>query len=116
MHGGDGVERADGVLLFVTTNLLETVDDALRHRPGRIDQVVEFEYPDEDGRAAIAERFVGPERARQIAIAHPDASPARIVEVCTREAVSEYFGGAAAATGAGAGEPELRPIIPPKRR
>lgn len=54
----DGVERADGLLTIVTTNKPETLDDALRYRPGRIDVCLEFGLPTEDGRRHIAERIL----------------------------------------------------------
>lgn len=63
----DGVERANGVLLFVTTNDPSTLDAALggpsadgamMSRPGRIDSAVEFGLPDEAGRRKLISRIL----------------------------------------------------------
>lgn len=63
----DGVERADGVLLFVTTNCIEHLDPALggpvedgqlASRPGRIDCSIPVHAPDADGRRQIAYRIL----------------------------------------------------------
>ena len=49
----DGL-RSDADILFVlTTNRPEVLEEALAARPGRIDQAIEFPYPDEDGRAKL---------------------------------------------------------------
>lgn len=63
----DGVERTNGLLLFITTNKPETLDSALSGqatangmatRPGRIDCAVEFNPPDKAGRLQIANRIL----------------------------------------------------------
>lgn len=62
----DGVDRADGILLFVTTNKIETLDPALggptengmASRPGRIDASVLFGPLDQEGREKIAGRIL----------------------------------------------------------
>jgi len=63
-----GVGDASGVMVVVTTNRLEFLDDALGKpdpdrkgvstRPGRIDRVVEFPALSEAGRRTIASRIV----------------------------------------------------------
>ncbi|MEM7813205.1 MAG: AAA family ATPase [Planctomycetota bacterium] len=62
----DGVRRADGLLLVVTTNHPEKLDPALgvpdesgrSSRPGRIDRAIEIGPPDADARAAIVRRVL----------------------------------------------------------
>lgn len=63
----DGVERADGLLVVLTTNRPERLCDALggvveagkmSSRPGRIDVSLEFRNPDCIGRRKIAERIL----------------------------------------------------------
>lgn len=61
----DGVERADGVLLVITTNRLEKLDPALgipssqiSTRPGRLDRVLELTGPDEAGRRQFCQRIL----------------------------------------------------------
>lgn len=57
----DGVQRADGLLLVITTNHLDRIDPALglpvggrSSRPGRVDRVLEFGPLDEAGRRQLA--------------------------------------------------------------
>lgn len=68
----DGVERADGALVVITTNNLDKVDPAIAEvltpeqiangempsRPGRSDRLVEFHPLDEPGRRKMALRIV----------------------------------------------------------
>jgi len=48
----DGVQAPDNVITIGTTNLLGSIDHALR-RPGRFDRQLTFTYPDVDDRDAI---------------------------------------------------------------
>jgi len=41
----------------LTTNRPELLEEALASRPGRIDQVIEFPFPDEDGRGKLVELY-----------------------------------------------------------
>lgn len=62
----DGVEREDGLLLFVTTNKVESIDPAMGRptatgsstRPGRIDRVIELPGLDLPGRVKMAKRIL----------------------------------------------------------
>lgn len=62
----DGIERADGLLVIISTNRIDHVDPALgvpdertgSTRPGRIDRVVELRELDEIGRRKIAMRIL----------------------------------------------------------
>lgn len=48
----DGVSAPDNVITIGTTNLLDSIDHALR-RPGRFDRQLTFTYPDVEDRVAI---------------------------------------------------------------
>ena len=63
----DGVDQASGLLVFVTTNHVVSLDPALggvtsdgtmSTRPGRVDCSVEFGNPTQDGRLHIANRIL----------------------------------------------------------
>jgi hypothetical protein len=65
----DGVERADGLLVFITTNRPEVLDSALATwdatertvsavRPGRIDRAVHVTELDDSGRLQLAKRVL----------------------------------------------------------
>lgn len=63
----DGMEQADGVCVFVTSNKPEQLDEAIMKkmqdgrivtRPGRIDSVVEFNNPTMKGKLKIAKRIL----------------------------------------------------------
>jgi len=49
----DGLREAADILLVLTTNRPEALEAALASRPGRIDQAIEFPFPDEDGRRKL---------------------------------------------------------------
>jgi hypothetical protein len=49
----DGLREDADVLFVLTTNRPEVLEPALASRPGRIDQAIEFPYPDEEGRARL---------------------------------------------------------------
>jgi ATP-dependent 26S proteasome regulatory subunit len=53
----DGIAERGQIFVLVTTNRPEHIDPALR-RPGRFDQVVWMEPPDERGRAKIFEHYL----------------------------------------------------------
>jgi ATP-dependent 26S proteasome regulatory subunit len=46
----DGLKENAEILFVLTTNRPESLEAALRARPGRIDQAIEFPLPDGDGR------------------------------------------------------------------
>jgi hypothetical protein len=49
----DGLRPDADILFVLTTNRPEVLEDALAARPGRIDQAIEFPYPDADGRGRL---------------------------------------------------------------
>jgi hypothetical protein len=55
----DGLRPDADILFVLTTNRPEVLEDALAARPGRIDQAIEFPYPDEDGRARLMRLYAG---------------------------------------------------------
>jgi hypothetical protein len=59
----DGLKEDSEIVLVLTTNRPDVIEDALASRPGRVDQVVEFPVPDEDGRRKLIELYA---RAIQI--------------------------------------------------
>jgi hypothetical protein len=106
----DGVERANGVLLVVTTNHLELVDpalggpagasavsaDAMPERPGRVDRVVHFAELDDAGRKKMALRIMRDcphEIPAQIAVGGADTA-AQFQERCFRVALHHKFNSA----------------------
>lgn len=46
LNAMDGVGSADGILTIATTNHLDSLDVAIRKRPSRFDQLIEFANPD----------------------------------------------------------------------
>jgi hypothetical protein len=49
----DGLRPDADILFVLTTNRPEVLEDALAARPGRIDQAIEFPYPDAEGRGRL---------------------------------------------------------------
>jgi hypothetical protein len=99
----DGVERAEGVLLVITTNHLEKVDPALGRpsesglgegcsRPGRVDRALEFLPLDDAGRFKVALRIVAdPAKAEALVRAGAHETVAQFQERCFRVALAELF-------------------------
>jgi SpoVK/Ycf46/Vps4 family AAA+-type ATPase len=90
----DGIERVDGMLLVVTTNKLDSVDDALKHRPGRIDRCVKFENLDHEGRVKMALRILEDDvAAERMAKDYFSDTGAAFQERCFQEALRRRFEG-----------------------
>jgi len=96
----DGVERADGVLLIVTTNHLEKLDPALgvpeshvSSRPGRLDQILELRDLDEDGRRKLCRRILEewPETWEETVHSGLGETGAQFQERCTQLALRRYW-------------------------
>jgi AAA+ superfamily predicted ATPase len=49
----DGLREDADILFILTTNRPKVLEPALTSRPGRIDQAIEFPYPDDEGRARL---------------------------------------------------------------
>jgi len=94
----DGVERADGVLLIVTTNDPAKLDSALsgasgKDRPGRIDRVLEFGSLDEAGRRQLCQRILRewPENHDAVVQDGAGETGAQFQERCTQIALTNYW-------------------------
>jgi hypothetical protein len=59
----DGLRPGADILFVLTTNRPEVLEEALAARPGRIDQAIEFPFPDEAGRAKLMRLY-----AHQVAV------------------------------------------------
>ncbi len=53
----DGLKEEADILFILTTNRPETLEGALASRPGRIDQAIEFPFPDEIGREKLVRLY-----------------------------------------------------------
>lgn len=91
----DGIERVDGMLLVVTTNRLDAVDDALKNRPGRVDRVVAFDALDHEGRVKMAKRILEDDIASErMAKDYLHDTGAAFQERCFQEALRRRYEGA----------------------
>jgi len=96
----DGVEREDGLLLFVTTNVVTAIDPAMgcpdednkSSRPGRIDRVVEIPAIDFEGRLKMAIRILEDDvLAREMAETYTEDTSAQFQERCVAEALKQLW-------------------------
>jgi ABC-type dipeptide/oligopeptide/nickel transport system ATPase subunit len=84
----DGVERASGVLLIISTNHPETLDPAIL-RPGRLDRQVVFKSLDADGRRKMASRIIrNPQIEKELVDLYPDSSGSEFQEHCIQRALA----------------------------
>jgi len=99
----DGVQRADGVFLAITTNNPEKLDPAIgvaagagdqSTRPGRIDRVLQMTVLDEAGRRQLAARILScwPEHREAAVSAGAGETGAQFQERCGRLALQLYWG------------------------
>jgi hypothetical protein len=103
----DGIERENGLLLFVTTNHVEALDPAMgaperkgpdaeegdSTRPGRIDLVLEVKALDRPGRVKMARRILQDEAwAQQMADRHDGTTAAQFQEKCSKAALRTLWG------------------------
>ncbi len=95
----DGVQRADGLLVLMTTNHLGKIDPAIGQpgsigsRPGRIDRVVSMGLLNPEGRRKVAERILGdwPEWIDEMCQAGEQDTPAQFQERCGRLALELHY-------------------------
>lgn len=119
----DGIQRADGLIVVISTNKLEHVDPAIgsgdageiSSRPGRIDRVLELGPPDDEGRRKIAQRILRdwPEAAEKVVIEGDGDTGAQFQERCTRVALALSFDGEP--VGSEAASTEAAAVVPPHR-
>lgn len=96
----DGVQRADGLMVMITTNHLDRIDpaigqpDGIGTRPGRIDRVVSMGLLDDEGRRKVAERILDewPEWIDDLCLAGRQDTPAQFQERCGRLALKLHYG------------------------
>lgn len=96
----DGVQRADGLMVVMTTNHLQQVDPAIARpgglgsRPGRIDRVIEMNALDEAGRLKLATRILDhwPDAIDDVCLDGINDTPAQFQERCGRLALSLHYG------------------------
>lgn len=96
----DGVQRADGLMVMITTNHLDRIDpaigqpDGIGTRPGRIDRVVSMGLLDDEGRRKVAERILNewPEWIEDLCLAGRQDTPAQFQERCGRLALKLHYG------------------------
>jgi len=53
----DGLAENSDLIFLLTTNRPNDLEDAIRNRPGRIDQAIEFPKPDKAGRIKLAQLY-----------------------------------------------------------
>jgi cell division protease FtsH len=87
----DGLKPDADILFVLTTNAPAALEDALANRPGRVDQAIEFPYPDVDGRAKLVRMYAGkailPDHlVERVVGGTKDTSPAFIKELMRRAA------------------------------
>ncbi len=97
----DGIERADGLFVVITTNRIEKIDSALgvpsgdvgSSRPGRIDRILEMKSLDDSGRRKIARRIVQqwPQYWEELIDAGQDDTGAQFQERCARFALKLHY-------------------------
>ena len=96
----DGVQRADGLMVMITTNHMERIDPAIGQpggigsRPGRIDRTVSMGLLNDEGRKKVAARILDkwPEWIEDICHAGRDDTPAQFQERCGRLALKLHYG------------------------
>ncbi len=95
----DGIQRADGLILIMTTNHLQKIDPALGQphsvasRPGRIDRVIRMSGLDDHGREKLATRILRGYPAWITSVCHDGLSDtlAQFQERCGRLALQLHY-------------------------
>ncbi|MGB7329412.1 MAG: AAA family ATPase [Rubripirellula sp.] len=96
----DGVQRADGLMVMITTNHLDRIDPAIGQpgaigsRPGRVDRVVSMGRLGDEGRRKLANRILHdwPQWIDDICQAGQGDTPAQFQERCGRLALRLHYG------------------------
>lgn len=103
----DGVQRADGLMVIVTTNHIDRIDPAIgqasmsdsvagsgiHSRPGRIDRVLEMGNLNEAGRRKLAQRILDewPDWIEEVCHSGSNDTPAQFQERCGRLALTLHY-------------------------
>jgi hypothetical protein len=96
----DGVQRADGLVVMVSTNHLSKIDPAIGQpgsigsRPGRIDRIVAMSELSSEGRKKLAERILDrwPQWIDDVCQSGAGDTPAQFQERCGRLAMKLHYG------------------------
>lgn len=103
LNAMDGIENSDGLIIVITTNKIDSIDDALGKpnentkdistRPGRVDKAIYMGKPSEDGRRKIAERILSDylEDVESLVQEGHDDTGAQFQERCSRFALNKYW-------------------------
>lgn len=94
----DGLKADADIIFVLTTNAPAALEEALANRPGRVDQAIEFPYPDAEGRAKLVRMYAGrltiaEEAIERISCRKEPMSPAFIKELMRRAAQSAVMRG-----------------------
>jgi hypothetical protein len=92
MNQIDGCEPNDQVLFIMNTNSMERLEQAVRNRPGRVDQIIHIPLPDQGDRKRLIRHFARGLSASDAAVealsaATDGVTPAILKEVVKRAAV-----------------------------
>lgn len=96
----DGIERNSGLVLFVTTNHVDKIDEALgapdadgeSSRPGRIDLIAEMTTLDHAGRLKVASRIVrDAARAEELVSQNVDETAAQLINRCIKASLVDFW-------------------------
>jgi SpoVK/Ycf46/Vps4 family AAA+-type ATPase len=93
MNQIDGCEPNEQVLFVMNTNSMDRIEQAVKNRPGRIDQIIHIPLPDQADRARLLRLFSArfapsAEEIDRVAAATDGATPAMLKEIVKRAAVS----------------------------
>jgi ATPase family associated with various cellular activities (AAA) len=96
-----GVEPAEGIYLFITTNRLDYLDEALgipnakglSTRPGRLDLTLELDDLTIEGKKEIAQHFLAdyPDQIEKILAETNGMTPAQFSDICSQKALEFYW-------------------------
>ena len=92
MNQIDGCDPDDQVLFVMNTNSMDRLEQAVRNRPGRVDQIIHIPLPDQPLRRELINYFgrtlhVAPAAIDRLAEVSHGATPAMLKEVVKRAAV-----------------------------
>jgi hypothetical protein len=93
MNQIDGCEPNEQVLFVMNTNSMDRIEQAVKNRPGRIDQIIHIPLPDQADRARLLRLFSArfapsADEIDRVAAATDGATPAMLKEIVKRAAVS----------------------------
>lgn len=81
----DGLRAAADILFVLTTNRPEALESALSSRPGRIDQAIEFPFPDDEGRTKLVRLYACEARVAEAVVANTVARTAGVSAAFIKE-------------------------------